>query len=1062
MTGKVRVFVLTVIAVLIWSAHSCVYADEVKSKIYLGIRQQETANGVTITVVEPKSPAAQGGLLPGDIILSINSVPVKTSKELVAISAQTLIPYTPAVFTIQRGGAVQQITATPTGILRLEIKDLQPRQFVIPGVPDKDPPAPASPVEAMEQINVIKQVIIDAGTGKVELVGMYDERFATGPIPYLDLLKTALQYPAPGFTLNLRPETQAALQELTKKSSEPVTPQTVATKALLLLYGHPGLERERQALVKAYAAQFDITPHEYAVMYNYLTLDNTTGVVPPEVGRIQEKIFRHLGYSSVADAYAVLAGGTPEAATKALQILGRTPGEYPGSLMVQVHFAIQEKLNQKVVQWAIDRRTEVDRQNQTELLIRLQRQILPEWDQSRQKNVNINVLRKLILSNEASQILGDIPQPVESELLGKDIDATSQLYRILYEADYALKSRDVFPELFANVPGAQTFYEYMAATAQNGQYEKFKNPVRVWLEPGKVEMEFSPDKKVVTFGNAEIRMLAHILDQNTLKDKDFPENFNPDVNWDGWCSQLANNYDAYASIMPSYHKLREAAKIIALARWIQAERVTVDLASVQQEKWTAPAKVPGFWAYGFTFQLMENGATNMGAWRYTAFGGVSFKGQSHWTKYTPSVTSETKVSSQLALSAGLGQKAVIAAQSGNLENAKYLAELSAQAMIGSLSKQDIAKMNIIVPDVKAPVVASANVQLQKEMIKKTYQQIAAVKSKQTSPDASAATLAQLNNLYDQVNANPAAASDYLKQLQTGQLPVPGISKPPEPPAPDIKIGETVCSESTLGTEKLSAERKAYLTQKLSDARNRLKYINEALRKLIAINVSQQAEINKLTAEITAEYEAAQERAYDFAVGTLIDVPLAKYADIHATKIKAMKNEITALIGKSTTPLSEAERKLLQREIELKMSLVSRYEEAFQTNEQALKQYNRANNAEDIYRWDQETRDAGLKKRGLEAAKVAATMFLESEWLEEYLSKKDWFGGNKMWQVLTMGKMAAYGSGFFWDIMNQYGAWQPHIANLQNGMTVNTQAMEYLRQKAQQTSQEIDCFERLLK
>lgn len=51
MTGKLRVFILTVIAVFIWSAHSCVYADEVKSKIYLGIRQQETANGVTITVV---------------------------------------------------------------------------------------------------------------------------------------------------------------------------------------------------------------------------------------------------------------------------------------------------------------------------------------------------------------------------------------------------------------------------------------------------------------------------------------------------------------------------------------------------------------------------------------------------------------------------------------------------------------------------------------------------------------------------------------------------------------------------------------------------------------------------------------------------------------------------------------------------------------------------------------------------------------------------------------------------------------------------------------------------
>jgi hypothetical protein len=62
----------------------------------------------------------------------------------------------------------------------------------------------------------------------------------------------------------------------------------------------------------------------------------------------------------------------------------------------------------------------------------------------------------------------------------------------------------------------------------------------------------------------------------------------------------------------------------------------------------------------------------------------------------------------------------------------------------------------------------------------------------------------------------------------------------------------------------------------------------------------------------------------------------------------------------------------------------------------------------------------------------------------------------------MGQMAAYASGFFWDIMNQWAAWGPLAANLQQDLETNTKGMTALREKAAQTLQDIECLERLMK
>jgi hypothetical protein len=440
---------------------------------------------------------------------------------------------------------------------------------------------------------------------------------------------------------------------------------------------------------------------------------------------------------------------------------------------------------------------------------------------------------------------------------------------------------------------------------------------------------------------------------------------------------------------------------------------------------------------------------------------------------TPSAVSETRATDQLALSAALGRSAVAALGSDNLEQARYLAELSAQAMNGSLSKADIAKLNVAVPEVKAVAVAPVNVQLQKEMLKRTAQQIDALKQNPGSRATVGAALAQLNNVYDSVQSNPASASDYLLKLQTGQIAAPLVTPKPVIPPVSAPVAVAVagpiivppdggaCTVSLTQGETIPPEQKAYLANKLAEARNRLRYINEALRKLGLLNAKQRAEIEKMTSEITKDYEAATERAYDFAVSTLTDLPLAKYADIHSSKIAELENYIKGQNLAHTAPMSDAMRKAMDFDIMQMTALKDRYKEAFESTERMLNIYAGTNYGNDIYKWDQDTRDSGDRKRGIEATRLGAKILLDHPWLEKYLSGKDWFGGNKLWQVVAMGKMAWTASDFFWDIMNQYGAWTPLTNSLLKDLQFNTQAMDQLRAKAQKTSQEIGCIEKLV-
>ncbi len=1021
--------------------------------------------------------AQAGGVLVGDVVQAVDGVPVRDAKHWQALT-QSLPLYTPLRVTVARAGSPRELTFSVPGRVRLNVKPFDP-EFHIPGAIARAQP-PSTALEALDAFNVLERVVIDPATGKVAAIGRYDPQFKTGPLPYLDLLKSALEQPTP--RLNIWPT------EETARLLEALRPEITAklrdfpfSKTVSHVMGHPELERDRQLLVRELARLYGITPQEYAAWTNYSRMDvqrddYTSLLPPPPLQPAIIQAHRSLGFPQAAQALGLMYQQTPQALVQALHLLGqgeqasqitsRSGDQALGPLNVAAWIALSEVTGtlspevRKGLRGLYD-----DGKIPWQRVVRSMQVAQPTQPAKGVFSLMHQAFTRMHLSNPAALLAFPKLEGARSRMEPIDLEPNTQLARVLFEADYAFKVFATRHELLANIPGFKLRPEFAAANPNGGDAKAG----RIWMEPQSVEMTVAPSRSVVDFGAA--RMVVRAADASDLidfKNKDFDK---ADLYMEWSAGHLMGHYDDYARVIPAFHEVREVAKVIALAQWLRAQDVRVDMSEVAQTPWDAPETFPLISALTQSARVLPNGTSELTTYLIVD-GGVSFKPRGNWTVVAPSAQSETRATDHLSLSAGLGRLSVKALGDGDLEQARHLAELSAQAMNGGLSKADLDKRNIVVPEVKGFTAGPAQVQLQKEVLRQTSQQIEALQRDPNARAQAQQAAARLSSVYEDVGSNPVSASDYLLKLQMGrtatQAPAssPAVASPPsppEPPAPSAVAGTLrACTVQLLPQERSKAESQRYLSSKLDQARNRLRFIQEALRKLIAINAKQQAEIQKLTGELSQAYDAATERAYDFAVSTLTDLPLAKYADIHKSRIRELDNLIKGQRLARTRPMSESARLAIDNDILQMTRLKDAYEAAFSSTERMLTLYQGANYAKDIYKWEQDTHEAGDWKRGWEATRLGAKILLDLPWLEDkFLPRQQWFGGNKLWQVTAMGKMAWTASDFFWDIMNQQFAWQPLANQLLHGMKVNTQAMDDLRQKAQATLKEIDCLQRLV-
>lgn len=1050
------VIVMVFLALSAGSAHTAEIPRQISS---WGIYTADSGGeGVAIKGVITASPAAEAGLRAGDVLLSIDGLAVRSAREFSSVKNSFPL-YTPLKLAVRRSGTLIEIQIMLKGLMALTVKELN-QQFVIPGVPDMGGTVALSAIDALDQINVLDQVVIDPQTGRIEIIGHYDKNYDTGPIPYLDLLKTALVYPEP--SLNLHPTAETKKEIMVRLGLREIS--YTFEDMVELVRTHPGLERDRQMMIRELAKSYRLTPEEYVAWYNYVKLEqNKEPFPPPAIRDIQVKVFASLGYSEVAKALQLSFYNTQEELVKALQVLGRGDeaksilsrggGEaIRDALLAATYLEIfrQSKTVKPEIVAALGDSYNSGNVTLQSVLQSVQDRLMPYNPRNGGPNVMNEAFNRITLSSPASLLLDKV-QPPYSYIEALDLDPRSQLARIMYEADYALKSLTVAPELFTGIPGSRTKTEYRI---ENNKISDIKEQYdQVWLQPGSVSMAVSPGGRVLTFSSAEILCSAKPINEYFgISDKQ------ADRDYDDWFAErLTKNYEAYARIVPVFHKLREAAKVIALARWALEEKFTIDLSAISPEKWNPPVRVPAFWTLDQAYFKLPNGSYNRLYFRGIE-GGVSFKAKGkNWFKIAPAAAqSETRVADQLSISAALGQKAVQAAQGGDLEQARHLAELSAQAMTGGLSRNQLAAMNIAVPEASPTLFSPVNVRLQKELIKKTRQQIVAMGQNPSDRAAAASDLARINSLYVQVLDKPAAASDYLLQLQTGRIPSPtSVQTKSSKPSTD-----TICGESSLGDTMQAADRKDYLSKKLSEARDRLKYINEALKKLIAINAAQRAEIDKQTAEITEQYNEAKDRAWDVVFDLLTSVSLDAFGAEQVKRVKGMEDAIKGKISLKTTPMDSAALLRLEEEIKLLQSTKFRLEDTYVSTQQLVDTFKGTKYGKDIDDWRRKNQDAyDRAKSGLA---LVGNIALDHPTMERWLGKKAFFYGEKLWHVAAMGKMAYYAWGFYLDILTQQAIWEPMTIKMQNELKYNVQAMEHLQQSAKQTSQEIGCMKTLLK
>lgn len=783
-------------------------SDKFVGRVFWGlVSAKDTPAGPVATGVQLEGAMYKAGVKDGDIFVSVNGSPIKTQADML-VEFKASRPYTPVNIVILRSGNRLEKTFLPTGGIKLELKEVN-KSFTIPGVP----PAAAKPASALDEldnINVLKKVIIDQVTGQIALVGSYDPMYATGPIDYLDLLKTALKYPEPELSL-LTADTVQAVEKYDPNHYH------LPSIALAIL-GMPAAEQERQLLIPKLAEEFGITPQEYADLYNFAYIYNYPAVLaPPEVSKIIIKVFRHAGHDNAATAYEKLSGKTAESYAQALKILGweaeaarvlsdtaTDKKQKEDKFLVLAAAAIMVKTCKtaitpdnaaKLKSWA-----ETGEMNVQSALEQMYQSIPIYTDDSRGRRLAQEAVSRIPIGDAPTRALCGIDaSPVLVRIETEGVEPNSALARILYEADYAGKTFILRPELFDKIPGQVTSSEYLTRKMKGTKIDGSTIiDASFWFEPKRVEMRVSPDKKTVSFGVSEIRFTTN-MDEMKGSSKEGLQRLL--TLYDDWCAQYTDKYEEYCRIIPAFHKLRESAKAVALARWLNSERITVNLDNVVQERWDRPATITGFWRYS-VFSSEES----PGVFKYPVVngitGGVSFKPKQAWTAVEVS-TSESGLSDQLKLSNQLGEKAVDAAMTGTIEEARYLAELSAKALTGEISRQDLIKLKVSVAEpVELPESPQA-VLLQKEMIKKTYDQIVSIQENPASRSQSEATLDQIKNLYSQVRQDPAKTSDHLQKIQAGPLSVPPAPAakpvPATTPVPAVDSDELKLRQELLGS-----------------------------------------------------------------------------------------------------------------------------------------------------------------------------------------------------------------------------------------------------------------------
>jgi len=557
-----------------------------------------------------------------------------------------------------------------------------------------------------QKMNVLDAVFIDNLSNKITFVGHYDPKYNVDYIPYYQILDEALSYPYPYFSFELNEETKDKIKQIENKLdtqfSKIYSNKDYATNFIKEITNYNTNEnikvylKNNETSKAIYFTQKEILeyinwePHskkwdfktieqyksyfaiqDLLVKLFYLEgIDSKYAIAILELWRFQkasEDSFSQIFLTEVLKTLNLMDYFEKMKIDYNKGYLSHI--EVSNKLLIKIYSDIFKglKIDEHTVDNLINKaisnknlKTEII--DDTELsnflnkkIEDIQRKYLPTIIEEFMKNIELNndyFRKKINISLNTKLIFENIPQ-------------NTYISYYFFVADYTLKyiTSDSVSFIFKK---AQE-YNYLE------ELDKMKKGLdRFYIEPNETKIRVSKDKTFIKFEEVKIDIKSEPLNSNS-------PNFYKNI-LNEYSLELTKNYENWAIKYPSFHILREIQKIITLARFLKNNNIRVSISKYKKENFSFPSSLPGT-IRGYT--LYNQKLDKIHLIITINAGGINF---SNDYNYNIDYINNNDALVNLVVSNLLAKDALKSAIEGDLENSRFLAEKSAQAMIGLIDE----------------------------------------------------------------------------------------------------------------------------------------------------------------------------------------------------------------------------------------------------------------------------------------------------------------------------------------------------------------------------------------
>ncbi len=758
------------------------------------------------------------------------------------------------------------------------------------------PTAQPAAIEArLHSFNVLTRALYDVETGELLLQGYTDPRYATGPLPHEAWLVDALANPAPIATLvadttrTVPPRLDADLQRLAqdpgfalswlKRLFNPV----IFRQAELGAAERAQLDQRLQTRLgikpaqhEAYAAWHRAGRAGFADVQQYYDAREFMARLlhgvgcPLSTGRTLMAVKRASADPTPAtgsDVYAQAGAAVEFDEISRRYRAKEITNPQAGALLVAAYggpvlrgLGCPEAQVQALVGGVRAGGPE------DALLAEMNRR----WEEKTQEALIRHVLHGFRFSSATLGTLYDLPivrSPID--LRGGRRD--SALLRALFEADAALKHL-----VTGGKADVDSFDVTLLAQPTSGKLPR-TGMNRYAIEPGAVVLQELPRAQGVSFASARLAFRASVLSADGADEVGIASYRRA---LEAYTQILDAAQERAAQQVPAIHAVREAAKIVALARWLRSKGIQPRLRPASAAV-PLPESFEGFWSLLYLREPRGDSDTLM----VSASGGVSFGPElgDGWWQAAPAATADNDTLRQLAASTALAEQAATAAIGGDLEGARALAESSVQAMTGQLDLQRLAQVEVPHPAGDAAALSGVvQAQIPAAAVVVVERELANLKSAGAPPaaeavEASRAKLQRLQTLLRNYRENPQQGRAVRVDLSAlawperavvapvAAAPAPPVAGPAAPPPRPAAPVSAPLAEAVTPTraepkaapqtddESLVAGCRA-AQQEAAALRSELDRLQTALRRLNRSIQSDQAQL--------AEWGALAQRSID--------------------------------------------------------------------------------------------------------------------------------------------------------------------------------------------------------